>query len=205
MNGWPIVGWATLAVAAVVGVVLAVAGTDEAGIRMAIRATARTSVVFFSLSFAASALRRRWSIAATSWLLRNRRQLGVSFASSHAIHLLTILALSGWTWSGLVARTPTVTLVFGGIAYVFIALMTATSFDRTAAWLGPRRWRRLHTTGAYYNWCIFALNFFVLAFKSAVHWPFAGLLAASMAARLAARRRPAPATSASLPTAHLAQ
>src|ERR1043165_3907195 len=104
MNGWPIVGWATLAVAAGAGAVLAVAGTDGYGIRMAIRATARTSVVLFALAFAASALRRRWPNAFTTWLLRNRRQLGVSFASSHAIHLLTILALCGWTWAGLVAR-----------------------------------------------------------------------------------------------------
>lgn len=205
MNGWPIVGWATLAVAAIVGLVLALVGTDEPGLRLAIRATARTSVVFFTLAFAASALRRRWPNAATSWLLRNRRQLGVSFASSHAIHLLMILWLCGWTWTGLVARTPTLTLVFGGIAYVFIALMTATSFDTTAAWLGPRRWQRLHTVGAYYNWFIFALNFFALAFKSAVYWPFAGLLAGSMAARVAARRRPSLARPSSLGTAHLAQ
>jgi DMSO/TMAO reductase YedYZ heme-binding membrane subunit len=193
MNGWPIVGWATLAVAAIVAVILAVIGTDEAGLRMAIRATARTSVVFFSLAFAASALRRRWPSAATAWLLRNRRQLGVSFAASHAIHLLAILALCGWTWSGLVARTPTATLVGGGIAYVFIVLMTATSFDTTAAWLGPRRWRRLHAIGAWYNWAIFALNFVVLAFTSPVYWPFAALLAGALAARIAARHAPAMA------------
>jgi len=205
MNGWPIVGWAALAVTAIVACILAVVGTDEAGLRMAIRATARTSVVLFSLAFAASALRRRWPSAFTGWLLRNRRQVGVSFAASHAIHLLMILWLCGWTWSGLVARTPTETLVFGGLAYVFIVLMTATSFDATAAWLGPRRWRRLHTVGAYYNWFIFALNFFVLAFKSAVYWPFAGMLAGAMVARLAARRSAAPAATAPLRTAHLAQ
>ncbi len=205
MNGWPIVAWSTLAVTAIVAAILALVGTDEPGLRMAIRATARTSVVFFTLAFAASSLRRRWPNAVTAWLLRNRRQLGVSFASSHAIHLLAILALCGWTWSGLVERTPTVTLVGGGIAYVFIALMTATSFDATAAWLGPRRWRRLHTVGAYYNWAIFALNFFVLAFMSPVYWPFAALLAGAMAVRLAAGRRPAVAPPTPLPTAHLAR
>ena len=59
MNGWPIVGWATLALAAMVAAILGVVGTGEPGIRMIIRATARTSVVSFSLAFAASALRRR--------------------------------------------------------------------------------------------------------------------------------------------------
>ena len=48
MNGWPIVGWATLAVLAIVAAVFAVAGTGAEGLGMAIRATARTSVVFFT-------------------------------------------------------------------------------------------------------------------------------------------------------------
>ena len=208
MNDWPIVGWATVAVAAIVGCILALVGTDEAGLRMAVRATARTSVFFFTLSFAAAALRRRWPNAATAGLLRNRRQIGVSFAASHTIHLLTILALYGWTWAGLVARTTTTALVGGGIAYVFIALMTATSLDRTAAWLGPRRWQRLHSTGAYYIWIIFALSFFPMTFKSSIYWPFAAMLVGSMAVRLVARhanssRRvemPGPT-----PTVHLAQ
>jgi DMSO/TMAO reductase YedYZ heme-binding membrane subunit len=183
MNGWPIVGWATVAVLTIVGSILALVGADEAGIRMGIRATARTSVVLFSLAFAASALRRRWRNDATAWLLRNRRQIGVSFAVSHVVHLLLIFALFGWTWAGFVAGTPLVTRVAGGIAYVFIALMTVTSFDRTAAWLGSRRWRQLHTAGAYSVWIIFAQNFFVQAFKSVVYWPYAALLAGAMVLR----------------------
>ena len=188
MNGWPIVGWATLAVLAIVGAILAFAGTDEAGIRMVIRATARTSVVLFSLAFAASSMRRRWPNTATRWILRNRRQLGVSFAVSHLIHLMAIFALAGWTWTGFLANTPTLTLVGGGLAYVFIALMTITSFDRTAAWLGPPAWRKLHTTGSYAVWIIFAQNFFVQAFKSAFYWPYAVLLAGAMALRWLPRR-----------------
>ncbi len=128
---------------------------------MAIRATARTSVVLFTLAFAASALRRRWPNAATAWLLRNRRQLGVSFAASHFVHLLLIIAVAGWTLEGFLTVRPMVTIVGGGLAYVFLALMTLTSFDTTAAWLGPRNWRRLHVTGGYYNWFIFAQSFFV--------------------------------------------
>jgi methionine sulfoxide reductase heme-binding subunit len=164
MKGWPIVGWATLAVLAIVGVILAVVGADEAGIRMGIRATARTSVVFFTLAFAASALRRRWPNAFTGWLMQNRRQLGVSFASSHFVHLLLIFAMVGWTWNGFVTKTPAITRF-------------------AAAWFGPWRWQQLHTTGAYYNWFIFAQSFFRLAFKSAVYWPFAALLVGSMALR----------------------
>lgn len=191
MNGWPIVGWATLVVGAIVGTILTVVGTDEAGLRMGIRATARTSVVLFSLAFAASALRRRWPVPVTTWLLRNRRQLGVSFAVSHGIHLLLIVALAGFTWAGFLANTPTITLIFGGLAYVFIALMTLTSFDATAAWLGPRAWQRLHTVGAYLVWIIFAQNFFRMAVMSPFYWPYAAPLAGAMAVRWVPASRPA--------------
>ena len=183
MNGWPIVGWATLVVGAIVATILTVVGADEAGLRMGIRATARTSVVLFSLAFAASALRRRWPMPATTWLLRNRRQIGVSFAVSHGIHLLLIVALAGFTWAGFLANTPMITLIFGGIAYVFIALMTLTSFDASAAWVGPRRWKALHTIGAYFVWFIFAQNFFRMAFLSPFYWPYAAMLAGAMTVR----------------------
>lgn len=193
MNGWPVFGWAALAVLAVVGAILGLVGTDEAGLRMAIRATARTSVVLFALAFAASALRRRWPRPATRWLVRNRRQLGVGFAFSHLVHLVAIVALAGWTWHGFLAATPPITLVFGGLAYVFIALMTLTSFDRTAAWLGPRRWRLVHTIGAYYVWIVFAQNFLVMAFLSPFYWPYAGLLTGAMLVRWLPAPRPADA------------
>jgi DMSO/TMAO reductase YedYZ heme-binding membrane subunit len=183
MNGWPIVGWATVAVSAIVGIILAVEGTGADGLGMAIRATARTSVALFTAAFAASALRRRWRTPVTAWLLRNRRQLGVSYAASHFIHLLLIIAVAGWTVDGFMGVRPMVTIVGGGVAYVFIALMTLTSFDTTAAWLGPRNWRRLHVTGAYYNWFIFAQSFFRMVSKSLIYWPFAALVAGSMLLR----------------------
>lgn len=183
MNGWPIVGWATLAVLAIVGCILAVVGTEVEGVRMVIRATARTSVLFFTLAFAASALRRRWPNTATAWLLRNRRQLGVSYASSHLVHLIAIIALAGWTLGGFVTVRPPQTIVFGGIAYVFLALMTITSFDRTAAWLGPTRWRQLHVTGGYYNWFIFALSFLPRTFTSPVYTGCATLVVGAMLVR----------------------
>ncbi|MCC6847961.1 MAG: hypothetical protein IT294_05620 [Deltaproteobacteria bacterium] len=183
MNGWPIVGWATFAVAAVVAAVLGIVGAGEPGIRMALRATARTSLAFFALAFVASALRRRWPSDATAWLMRNRRQLGVSFAVSHFVHLLLIFALVGWSWAAFRAATPTETRVMGGLAYGFIALMTVTSFDVTAAWLGPRAWRLLHVAGAYYLWIIFAQNYFAQAARSVFYWPYAAVLASAMALR----------------------
>ena len=47
--------------------------------------------------------------------------------------------------------------MLAGTAYLCIAAMTATSFDRTAAWLGPRKWRLLHLVGGWYIWISFAV------------------------------------------------
>src|SRR5258705_5730213 len=84
--------------------------------------------------------------------------------------------------------TDRTSLVLGGFAYAFLAAMTATSFDRSAAWLGPRRWRRLHTTGAWVIWFVFTATFLPLTFRSALYWPFALLLLAALAVRVAALR-----------------
>ena len=51
---------------------------------------------------------------------------------------------------GYAAATSAASYIFGGIGYAFIIAMAATSFDRSAAALGPRAWRRLHLIGGYY-------------------------------------------------------
>jgi DMSO/TMAO reductase YedYZ heme-binding membrane subunit len=158
-KGWSIVGWSALMVGGMCAALLAVAGTGEEGLRVVIRATARTSVGLFTLAFVASALSRAWPTAASHWLAANRRYLGVSFAVSHLAHLCAILTLVGWSIRTFVNTAGVVTAVAGGIGYLVVAAMAATSFDRTAAWLGPRRWRRLHTTGVYYLWGVFLATF----------------------------------------------
>ena len=187
LNGWPIVGWAALAIALMIAAIAAVAGTDEQGIRMMIRATARTSVVLFSAAFVASSLRRVWPSRATRWLLANRRQLGVSFAVSHYVHLLAIFALYHWSLATYLDATPMIATIFGGLAYVFLTLMTITSFDATARWLGPRAWRRLHTVGAYWIWFIFAQSYVPRAVvDSGYYWLLAVLILGALTIRLAA-------------------
>ena len=188
-RGWRIVAAVAAVIAAMVLAILAVAGTDEAGIRVVIRATARTSVVLFCAAFVASSAARAWPGPTTRWLLANRRYVGVSFAVSHFVHLLAILALAGWSVSRMAADAGATTGILGGVAYVFVAAMTATSFDRTAAWLGPRRWKQLHTIGAYYIWFVFFASFVPRAFTSLVHVPFALLVIAALAVRLRHRVR----------------
>ena len=129
------------------------------GVRMVIRFTARTSLLFFCLAFGAAALARLWPNAWTRWLRLNRRTLGVTFAASHAIHAVAIACFAVMDPAAYAAATSIASYVFGGIGYAFIMAMTATSFDRTARAIGARFWRLLHLTGGYYLLLQFMISF----------------------------------------------
>lgn len=156
-ENWIFVLWATLAVLAMCGGVLAAEGTDLPGIKAGLRATARTSLALFLLAFAASSLRRLWPTPLTGWLLRNRRYVGVSFAVSHFVHLALLARLADLTPERFTGNPAG--LIPGALAYLFILLLTLTSFDRTAAWLGRRWWKRLHLAGSWWIWVVFAGNY----------------------------------------------
>lgn len=157
MHGWAIVGWAAVVVGAATAVILAGGATDEALHRL-LRVTAESSLVFFLLAFVASSLHRAWRSPVSAWLLTNRRYLGVSTGVSHLVHGFAIAALSGWSWAGYVQLGGLDTAIVGGAGFVALALMVATSFDTTAAWLGPRAWRRLHLVGGHLLWLIFLIT-----------------------------------------------
>jgi DMSO/TMAO reductase YedYZ heme-binding membrane subunit len=185
-SGWAIVGWAAAAILVMEGSILTVLGAGEGGLRATIRASARTSAILFSAAFAASSLHALWPGPPTAWLLANRRYLGVSFAFSHFTHLAAILTLVDVLPPG-ESRISPLTAIAGGIGYLFVAAMTATSFDATAAWLGPRRWSALHKTGGYFVLIVFLLTFLPVQPPYAVHALFFLLLLATLGLRIAAR------------------
>ena len=157
-------GWRLFAVLALTLVALSlwISGMRQFevdGVRMVIRFTARTSLLFFCLAFGAAALARLWPNAWTRWLRRNRRYLGVTFAASHAIHAIAIGCFAVMDPTGYAAATNIASYIFGGIGYAFIIAMAATSFDRTAQAIGARGWRLLHLTGGYYLLFQFTVSF----------------------------------------------
>ncbi len=154
-EGWSLFWLITVALVAMMLSFLAVIGWDTDGYRMVIRATARTSLVLFLAAFAASASAARWPGPFTRWLRRNRRQLGLGFAMSHFIHAFAIIAL--WKTNPAIfwALTNPKSIVTGGIAYLFIALLAAASFDRMVKTIGPKVWARVHGCGVW----IVALSF----------------------------------------------
>lgn len=180
LQGWNIVGFSAVVIATIVAVIWLVHGIDEQGMRMAIRATARTSCVLFLCAFVASALHRIWLTRFTAWLLKNRRYLGVSMAVSHTYHAIAILGLWFVTSGSALKFDP-----LGTLGYIFLITMTVTSFKRPAAWIGQPAWKILHTTGMHYFWLGFTLEFSLRISQSMfIYLPLSILLVVAMMLRL---------------------
>jgi methionine sulfoxide reductase heme-binding subunit len=189
MNGWRLCGVVALLLIGMSLFLLISQGSNVDGLRSVIRATARTSLVLFLLAFTASALVRLWPSGITRWQRRNRRYLGVSFAISHFIHLGAIVALARVDQELFWQLTTTANVVLAGAAYLFIAAMTATSFDRTAAWLGPRKWRLLHLVGGWYILVSFAVAAGKRLPVGPVYWAMFGLVVLAAILRVVAMQR----------------
>jgi DMSO/TMAO reductase YedYZ heme-binding membrane subunit len=159
LEGWYLLGATSLVMAALAVWLASMRGFEVDGVRMVVRYTARTSLLFFCLAFSASALHRLWPGPFTRWQLRNRWYLGLSFAVSHLIHAIAIVCFAVMAPPLFREATSPASFIFGGIGYAFIVAMAATSFDRTAHGIGPRAWRILHTSGIYYLWVQFMISF----------------------------------------------
>lgn len=169
-------------------IAMVASGTLVEGLRLTIRLTARTSLLLFLAAFVASAAVRLRPGVATRWLLRNRRYLGLSFATSHLIHAAAIVALARLDPALFWRLSNPGSIVSGGIVYVFILALAATSSDRAVRGLGPRAWRRLHGAGVWVIWLGFMVTF---GKRVPVHPAYAlalVLLVGALIARLAARR-----------------
>lgn len=185
LQGWSIVGWSALVVGTMVATIWLVNGIDESGMRMAIRATARTSCILFLSAFVAAALRRMWTTPFSAWLLKNRRYFGVSMAVSHTYHAIAIFGLWCVT-SGTAPKFEPLAI----LGYIFLIAMTITSFDRPAALLSQRGWKILHTTGMHFFWLAFTVEFSLKIANSAlIYSPFVILLVTAMVLRLVTPRR----------------
>ncbi len=185
---WKIVGLALAVIGACLAFVFVRDGWSDDGLRAAIRVTARSSFVLFLAAFSASSLATFRPSPATRWQLASRRYLGISFALSHLIHAAVIVALAARTGGGsLSARAAG--LIGGGLVYGFIVFMLVTSFDRTAAWVGPRVWKTTHTIGGYLVFLTFLLSYGGRASESLLYLPHVLLLLAVLGLRIARRVR----------------
>ena len=167
--------------------------------RAAVRLTARSSALLFLLAFGAAAATALWPGRFTKWARRNRRYLGLSFSASHTIHAFTFISLASLSATSGSQVLSMGMLVVGGIGYLFIYALAATSSDRAQAILGMCWWRRLHVVGTHWLWLQFLISFVKHASEHPEDWIGVFLVLAVMAMRIVARlkgRQPSAAVAA---------
>jgi sulfoxide reductase heme-binding subunit YedZ len=182
----------TALVAAACVTYLAMAGWTDDNIRLLLRLTARVAFVVLLLVFIARPLRELIKTPLTLALRKNRKQVGVTFAGIHTVHMALIVyraqQVPDFEFS-LASNLP------GMITYVVIYLMLITSFSGPARAIGPNAWRILHKTGLFLITAVFAQTQLPKSMDDLgdVNWGLAGLLMFALLMRgtafLAGRRK----------------
>lgn len=128
--------------------------TQLEGWQLAARYTARVAASIFLLVFVTGPVWRGFRAGWVAPFIRNRRYWGLGFALAHIIHLGALT-----TFFVVSPEDPAlITILAGGLAYVLIVAMAATSNNWSQRTLG-RWWHRLHLMGMIYIWIIFAQSY----------------------------------------------
>ncbi|MEO8453269.1 MAG: ferric reductase-like transmembrane domain-containing protein [Gemmatimonadota bacterium] len=187
---------ATLVSLTLAGSILLAGEGGREATRLALRATARLSFVYFILAFVASPLAHLRPGTFSRGLVRRRRALGIAFGASMTVHVGCILRL--YTLYA-PARPPMVTdadFLIGVPGLVLVALMTVSSLIAVRRRMAPAHWRRLHRVGIYAVWSIFFLCLIDSVGRKETDHPvlgyylFVAVLVSAMALRFAAWRVP---------------
>ena len=190
--GWRLTALVTVLILAGLALHFGVSGWTAASVTAGIDATGRSSLALFSIAFVASSVQRLWPSSLTQWMLQNRRWIGLSFASSHAIHLALIIAMSIDFPDPFLSQQPAGKWLLGGVGYLFVALMAMTSTNAAQRWMGMKNWKRLHLVGSYWLWAQFALTYVSHVKKGQANFylPFLGFTLALLVIRWIGHLRP---------------
>jgi hypothetical protein len=159
LQGWRMTTLVTCLIVVALLVNFGLAGWNALAITHAIDATGRSSLILFAIAFTASSVESLWPSSLSRWSLRNRRWIGLSFASSHFIHLGLIISMTVFFPDPFVRDQSMAQWVFGGLAYGFVFLMALTSTDQAQRWMGMKTWKRLHFVGSHWIWILFLLTY----------------------------------------------
>jgi len=120
-------------------------------------------------------------------MLANRRYLGLAFAFAMAWHVGFVSYLI-WSFGNPLNVKATLMDVTG---FIFLLLMTLTSFRWGARYLSRANWRRLHKMGIYAIWLVATLIYFhaVRVGAGLMYRAFLGVLLVAWMLRVTAWRR----------------
>ena len=152
---------------------------------LALRSTARWSFLLFWLASAGGALATLLG-SRFSGLAARARDLGLSFASAHLVHL----GLVAWLYYAYMGPGRFI-LIFFGVAAFWTYLLALLSVRRVTATLDPRVWKVLRTIGVEYISFAFLYDFATNPFgggffRVIAYLPFLVLAVAGPLLRLAA-------------------
>jgi sulfoxide reductase heme-binding subunit YedZ len=126
------------------------------GMSPAILLSVRCALPLFLVAFTASSLATLWRNARTRWLLANRRYFGLAFAFAMMWHFTFV----AYTIRAFGDPLNTKATALDLIGFVFLLLLTLTSFRPFARHLSRANWRRLHKTGVYAIWLVASAIYF---------------------------------------------
>jgi sulfoxide reductase heme-binding subunit YedZ len=162
LNGWPLL-YRIVAVnsLAVVATMPTQSLSESSGVSEMIQFSVRCCVPLLYLAFAASSINILMSSAASRWLLRNRRYVGLSFAAGMGWQLFFILWMVLGHWDYYMEEVYWVPdLIFQIPGYLFILAMATTSFHTVRRKMGRTQWRVLHWVGIYFLWYTVAATYY---------------------------------------------
>ena len=126
--------------------------TPEATVAM-IRLSVQLASPWIYLAFVATALVQLFPSSFSSWLLRNRRYIGLSFAAGfgwQAVFILVLLGLHGDYYATVLHDTAE--FISRMLSYVLLLALTVTSFFPVRRAMDDGHWRLLHRVGIWYFW-----------------------------------------------------
>ncbi len=154
VNGWNLYWLITTPIS--IAVVIAMSGIDLSqaeNVSSMIQFSVRCSVPLLYVAFAASSLQVMFPSQFSRWLLRNRKMVGLSFATSMAWQLLFILGLVGIHTQYYVAEVYLLSdAIEGVVGYAFLFAMVLTSFKFGRSRLSNKQWKLLLRSAIYYIW-----------------------------------------------------
>ena len=156
LNGWNLFGLIVILISvAVVSRLTQIDTTNPADISGMIQLSVRLAVPLLFVAFAASSLVYLFPNNLTKWIMRNRRLIGLCFATGMAWQLFFILWFvigffgyymeEAYNYYDLSEQIP---------GYLVLFAMTFTSFKFGRSRLSPRQWRILHKGGIYFIWAV---------------------------------------------------
>jgi len=154
LNGWKLFSLIVIPMSGAVALAMTTVDlSSPLGVSAMIQFSVRLAVPWLFLAFAISALNVLFPGTISRWLLRNRRIIGLCFATGMAWQLFFILWMVIGHWGYYVEEAYSYFDLAEQLpGYLILIAMTLTSFRFGRSKLSAKQWRILHKGGIYFLW-----------------------------------------------------